>query len=482
MAYPRSRPRSSLPCLALLGAALLLAGAALAEDAPQPASEPQAADEQATVEQPAAQEAAEAEAAEAEATESGAEAGAEAAEAEAEEEATAGAISPAVARRLAQVLDDIENDRLDDALASIDGLATAWRRKSPIEVAQIHRFRGYVLLMKGDSEAAAAEFEIALAPKALDPVGQQQTTYSLAQIYTQLGKNEKALALIEQWFAESEEPTPDAYFLKALILFQQKNFKLAVGPAKQAVESADPPRESWVQLLVAIHTELEDWPNVAATLERLIAINPLKKQYWVQLAAVRNHMRQDGKALATMRLANRAELLKEDRELRQLTRLLFARELPYECAHEIEGAIASGGVKGDADAYRMLSNCWIAAREPDRALEPLAKAGELAEDGEMYVLLAQIHLQREHFEPAIAALEKALAKSKPEKRASVQLMMGVALLGSNRLDEAERAFRAASSDPKVGDAAKSYLKVVEEQRTREQQGAPPPQPGDLAQR
>ena len=38
------------------------------------------------------------------------------------------------------------------------------------------------------------------------------------------------------------------------------------------------------------------YPNVAANLERLIDISPGKKQYWVQLAAVQNHLQQDAKS------------------------------------------------------------------------------------------------------------------------------------------------------------------------------------------
>jgi tetratricopeptide (TPR) repeat protein len=90
----------------------------------------------------------------------------------------------------------------------------------------------------------------------------------------------------------------------------------------------------------------------------------------------------------------------------------------------------------------------------------------------MYLLLGQMHLQRERYEPALAVLRKALAKSKPEQRGSVQLLIGVAQLGSDRLDDAERAFQAAANDAKVGDAARSYLKFVEEQRRRKRTRIP----------
>jgi tetratricopeptide (TPR) repeat protein len=399
---------------------------------------------------------------------------------EPEQERSVG-LSRRVAEQLTKAIDHFERDEFGEALAIVDRLAKR-RRLRPADFAQIHRFRGYILVAKGDSEGAAQEFRKSLAQHALDPFAEQQTTYSLAQLYTQLGEYDQALELIDVWFAAEASPKPDAYFLKAMILVQQKQFRAAREPATIAVERSDAPRESWVQLLVAVYIELEDWPNVAKGLERLIAIAPAKKQYWVQLAAVRNHLKQDAKALAMLRLADTGQLLTEDRDIRQLARLLFVRELPYPCAQEIESAIGAEQVEPDADAYRMLSNCYIAAREHERALLPLAKAGELAEDGEMYMLLGQIHLQRERYEPALEALEKALAKSTPQQRGSVQLLIGVAQLGSHRFDEAERAFRAAVSDPKVADAARSYLQFVAEQRQREEQERLLREPETLAQR
>jgi len=377
-------------------------------------------------------------------------------------------LSRRVAEKLTKAIELFEADEFDEALAIVDALA---RRRSlrPPDIAQIHRFRGYILVSKGNSEGAAAEFQKSLAQHALDPFAEQQTTYSLAQLYTQLEKYDQALALIDTWFAGAQDPKPDAFFLKAMILVQQEKFEAALAPAKTAVEMSGQPRESWVQLLAAVYIELQDYPNLAASLERLISISPGKKQYWVQLAAVQNHLEQDAKALATLRLADQARLLTDDRDFRQLSRLLFLRDLPYQCAKEIEDAISAGSLQADADAYRMLSNCYVAARENELALEPLAKAGELSPDGDMYMLLGQMHLQRERYEPALEVLRKALAKSKPEQRGSVQLLIGVAQLGQKRFDDAERAFQAAANDAKVGDAARSYLKFVAEQRSRSQQ-------------
>jgi tetratricopeptide (TPR) repeat protein len=374
-------------------------------------------------------------------------------------------VSPQIGERLIKANDLLDDGKLDDALDLIDDTSKS-RRLEPPDVAQLHRFRGYILVSKGMSEEAAAEFEKSLAQDALDASAEQAMTYSLAQIYTQLDRYDRALELIEAWFAGTDEPKADAYFLKASILVQQENFDAALEPATTAVATSPQPRESWLQLLAAIHFQRQDFPALATVLERLVEMAPATKRYWVQLATIQNHLGADAQALATLRAAHQAGLLTEDQELRQLARLLFMRELPFECATVLEAGLAAGTVKADAESYRLTANCFIAARDDDRAIGPLAKAGELAADGEMYMLLGQLHLQRDQFEPARDVLGKALAKAKPEQRGPAHLLLGVAQLGSDRFEDAERAFRAAQSDDKVRGAAESYLKFLESQRAR----------------
>ena len=152
--------------------------------------------------------------------------------------------------------------------------------------------------------------------------------------------------------------------------------------------------------------------------------------------------------------------------------MLFLRDLPFQCAQEIEARDRPPGpLKADAEAYRMLSNCYIAARENERALEPLAKAGELAPDGEMYMLLGQMHLQREHFDDGARSaaqgarqVEARAARigAAPDRRRAARL---------EHFDDAERAFQAAANDAKVGDAARQLPRVRGGAAPRKQQHA-----------
>jgi len=380
-------------------------------------------------------------------------------------------ISRVVADDLLEAYALLEEEKVDEALAIVDELSER-RRLKPPEQAQIHRFRAYIFVSKDQNEKATVEFERSLALQAMDPAAEQVMIYSLAQIYTELGRYDDALALMNRWFAAEQDPKADAYFLKAMILVQQENFRDAAEPADRALALSEKPKESWLTLHGVIHSQLKNYAKVEETLERLVEIAPKKTQYWMQLAAVQHHLGHEKEALATLQLGYQAGVVSADKDLRQLANLLLLGQQPYECAQVIEAGIARGAIEPDVDAYRLLSNCLIAARETEKAFAPLARGGELAPDGDMFILLGQMHLQRDRFADAIEALERALPKVKREQAGSVHLLMGIAQLGNEQLSDAERSFQLAVGDAKVNRAAESYLKLVEEKRLSQIQHHP----------
>src|SRR5262245_18818876 len=96
-----------------------------------------------------------------------------------EEDGRAFGLSHRTAEKLGRAMQHFEAEEFDAALKIVDQLAKRRGLSAP-DIAQIHRFRGYILVSKGNSEGGAAEFEKSLAQHALDPSAEQQTTYSLA--------------------------------------------------------------------------------------------------------------------------------------------------------------------------------------------------------------------------------------------------------------------------------------------------------------
>ena len=376
-------------------------------------------------------------------------------------------INKRVSRYLAASLKLMQDNKLDDAAALLNKI-NSQKRLNPAERAKIQQFLGNVAVYKSDMKGATKNLANALELKGLDPASEQQVTFQLASIYAQIGDYPNAMKTLDQWFAKATQPTPEAYYLKAVILIQMQRLEEAVTAAEQAVALTSEPREGWLSLLAHTYYLTKDYSNMSKTLERLIARSPNKKSYWLLLSAAYFELDRDDDARAIVQLAYRQGLLDQDREIRALARLLLSNGLPYEAAAVIEKGMASTLVPRQKDTYELLTNAFLQAREGDRALEPLTKGADLADDAQLYLLLGKVHLQRDRYKEAVNALNQGLAKAKPEQRGKVYLLLGVAQLGANRLDDAEVAFRSAAGDAKTRAEAENYLKFVTQERTRRQ--------------
>jgi Flp pilus assembly protein TadD len=263
-----------------------------------------------------------------------------------------------------------------------------------------------------------------------------------------------------------DQPTPEAWYLRAVILIQMQEIDGAVAAAEQAVAMTPTPREGWLSLLAHAYYLKKDFAKMASTLERLIVLAPSKKTYWMLLSAAYFDLDRDEEARSIVQLAYRQGLLDKDREVIALSRLLLSNGLPFQAATVLDKGMADAVVPKQKDSYELLTNALLQAREDSKALVPLNQGAEVADDAQLNLLLGKVLLQDDRVEDAVAALNKGLAKAKPDQRGRVYLLLGVAQLRANRLDEAERAFRSALSDEKARKEADNYLKFVTQERER----------------
>ena len=134
-------------------------------------------------------------------------------------------------------------------------------------------------------------------------------------------------------------------------------------------------------MLLALYLQKDQYKDAIPLLQRLIALVPEKKTYWTQLSAVYGQMEDYPNALAIMQLAYGSGLVTEDAEFRRLADLLVFNGVPYRGAQVLEAGIEKKAVTVDDKLYEKLANCWIAAGELDKAIQPLQRAAELSGTG-----------------------------------------------------------------------------------------------------
>ena len=330
------------------------------------------------------------------------------------------------------------------------------KRLNPYERALVYRMLAYISYGADEFEIAIEYFEKFLAEEVLPIRDEARVRFYIAQLYASLQQWQLSIDWLNNWLLYVEEPDPLGFYLMGIAYFQLQDFDSAIVQAKKAVERSPEPRESWMRLLAALYSQNLDHENAAPVLEDLVLRFP-KKQYWVQLALIYGAVEDYRRSLAVQQVAYTQGFVTEDKDLRRLARSYLYHNLPYQAAKVLEKALDDGAIEPNADAYELLANSWIAAREYERSLDPLRTAAELSDDGNLYVRLGQVNMQREAWNEAWVLLEKAVDKGGLKDPGNVDLLLGIAYYNDAHVARARSSFVRASRHDSTRKSASRWL-------------------------
>jgi tetratricopeptide (TPR) repeat protein len=367
-------------------------------------------------------------------------------------------VDPRTGKKLTQAIELLQAEDYAGAAKILKSFNL--NRLNDYERALVQQTLGYVAASQEDFAEAAERFSAALELESL-PEGQQVSTrFNLAQIYMMLERWDDAIATFNKWFQEVETPNSLGYYMLAVAYYQSGDLDKAFAPATKSVEMATTPKEAWIRLLLALYMEKKQYREALPLVERLVSLYP-KKPYWMQLSAIYAELGEDSKALASQQLAYQEGFLTEDKELRRLAQMYLFHDLPFRAATVLDRAIEEEKVESDTKALELLGNSWLAAREYDRALAPLERAAEVSEDGELFLRLGRVYIQREEWEKAAESLNRALEKGNLEEVGNVHLLLGIAVYNQKRLDRARRSFVRALDFEESNKNAEQWLRVID---------------------
>lgn len=380
-------------------------------------------------------------------------------------------LDPRISRYLAKAAEKLDEKNPEEAEALL--LRATESRLDPYNLAYVYRMLGVVAYTAEQPSKAIGYFEKVLELEMLPIRDEAKIRFTIAQLNAQQEKWPEVVRWIDEWRRYVDEPDPAGVYLKALAYYQLGDTDAAIANVKEAIAfSPDEPRESWMRMLYSLYTSKEDYDNAIPLLKEMMLRFP-KKEYWIQLSLLYRAEDSLDDSLAVLQLAYDQGYLTEDKEIRRLARSYLYHELPYKAAKVLTEGLENGTVEADAEAYQVLAESWVAAREYENALPPYRKAAELSEDGNLYARLGQVHLQREEWSEAAAALTKALEKGNLRNMGNVVLLLGIASYNDSQIATAKRYFARAREYDNTRTAAENWLQHID----REQQTAGGNQPG-----
>jgi tetratricopeptide (TPR) repeat protein len=387
---------------------------------------------------------------------------------------TSGALSEPTYRRLERITTMISKNEYAEAEAKLAELNEGSR--SDYEKAIILQTLGFVYASTKREMQAIKAFEQALATKALPQPVHENMMFNVAQLYIADDKWDQGMQKLEAYLAETCNPNPDAHMLLASAHAEKKRWRESLKQVDLALVKAKAPKESWLQLKLALHYELKEMPRCAEVLVHLVALNPIKEDYWKQLSGMLFEIRKDPEALAVLALAERRGYVNEEREYRNLSNLYMHMQIPLKAATILERGLTQKQVEGTEKNYETLANAWLMAREYEKAEAAMSKAAAASDKGELYKRLGQIQMENDNWKAALASLQKAQKKGGLKDPGETAFLVGVAAVQLKQWKTAEAALRVAMQHEKTARIAAEWLNHLQEEiaysQEAESTGAP----------
>ncbi|MDT8319614.1 MAG: tetratricopeptide repeat protein [Xanthomonadales bacterium] len=394
------------------------------------------------------------------------------------------AMSQQVYEKLTEIQELVEAKDYASAQIAIDELKLR-KGLSDYEKAQVWNLSGYSYYLQERYGDAIRAYEQVLAQPDLPEALQLSTLKTMAQLQFTQEDYEAALVTVRRLMTAVAEPAADVYMLEGQALFQLARYDEALAPIKTAVEMFEAqgqvPKENWLLLLRVIYFEQKNYDAMIDVVKKLIAHYP-KDTYVLTLAGVYSELGNTKKQLALTEVLYEKGYLNSASHVTNLANLYLLHGLPYKAAQVLEREMASDVVESNERNLRLLSQAWYQAREDEKAIPPLQQAAKLSEDGELYIRLAQAHINLENWGEAAAAAQKGLQMGGLKRDDTANIMLGMALFNQKRLEQARQAFAKAARDNRSKRAAEQWMAYVDSELRRQElmdQDLPEFQPRDV---
>ena len=344
------------------------------------------------------------------------------------------------------------------------------RRISEYELAMVAYFEGALFYEQENLAGAIRAYELVLATPNLSWNFHDSVKFTIAQLNFAVENYRKSIQLLNEWLVYKCDPPISAFMFKGQAFYALEEYRNSL---KQILIAKDmntaaghPTKENTYLLLRSIYFELKDLPNVRNVLEKLIINFPSKAEYWLQLSAIYSELREEKNQLAAMEVAYQQGYFAKETHYVNLAQLYLYNEVPIKAVKVLEDGFKQKIVEENKRNLETYSQSLMMAKEFKRAVDPLARAAKLSDNGELYIRLAQVNIELDKHADAIKAIQAGLKKGKLDRSDRAQTLLGMSYYNVDKLEDATKAFREAAKDKRSRKAATQWINYLRKESDR----------------
>jgi tetratricopeptide (TPR) repeat protein len=373
-----------------------------------------------------------------------------------------GLVSDLTSRRMTRAANELQAERYDRAIELLESLVEA-TKSNRYESGLALQMLGVTYVQREQIPKGIQMLEEALAIDALPYEPTMNIYYTLAQIYLATEEYPKAKLKLQEWFYLARQVTPEAQILMGAVYAQEENYKKALEYVEKALASTKEPQEAWLSFAAGLYYQADNLPKAAQMFEQLTRMNPKEKRYWRQLSGIYITIDKEDQALSAMVMAQKMDLLSEDTDYFTLCSLYNYNAIPVNCARLIDQMVKDGKFENRDRALLLVTQAWVQAREPLKAVGYLREQAERKNDGKFDAQRGYIYYQLHRWKEAASAFSEALGRGELEesRRGDVLLSLGIAQYQQKQFTQAFETFTKAQALEDHRTSANAWLSEIQ---------------------
>jgi len=361
-------------------------------------------------------------------------------------------LSPRLTQRLYLILERAGTDP-ERTLVALGELLES-RSMSPTEKGYIAYERAGLLIQQDRAATALDELQDLAEGDAVAFIPRLRRLF--AQLLLMENEPAQALAQLEIWRSEVEDPQPAELVMMGYTYLQLDRFAEAAEVLERAISASETLQPQWSELLAYAYTRSGRSDDAIDLLQALISSQPDQARWWRQLASVYLLIEDLSRGTAGLTVATRLESLSFE-DARRLAGLFNTLGMPADAAVLFAQAmsrqqeIAPGSV--GFDDQMLLGELWMLARELELAVSAFTAAAAIAPGSEPYLKTAQLYLQWERYDEAREALLRAAAAAGESTPGQVTYLLAITEINLGNLSAASELVMRLQREPEFSERA-----------------------------
>ncbi len=352
------------------------------------------------------------------------------------------------------------NDQPRDAIKILKILLKQIQDK-PYDLAVTYQMLGHAYYQTNDTKNARQAFINAAEINKLPKNIQHELELNIARLLAFDESYKEALKYLEKWLEYEPDPNADAHLLAATIFYHLNDYNKMIPHLNNAISKTNKVPMNWYELLASAYIQTKQYSNAANIFEKLVRLEPTKKQNWMQLMAAYQLAKQDKRSLAINELAYKKGFL-DKQQIISLANTYLYLDIPIKAAMLLEKEIQKGKLTTSKSNLELLANSWMLAHEKTKAISALEKITETDRDPELFFRLGQLYYESSQWEKAIEHLSQVISHDNKEQTAQALLLTGIAFYELNDQELSRDSFTKALSYKKTREHARWWLQQLKD--------------------